>query len=116
MCSNTYVKLGDFGVSKVLKHSEALARTQVGTPYYVAPEVWRNRPYNSKCDMWSLGCLLYELCTYRPPFEAGSMEALARTILRGKYAEIPAMYSKGLREAVARLLVVEPQRRARLCT
>ena len=116
MFSNSYLKLGDFGVSKVLKTGEALARTQVGTPYYVAPEVWRNKPYNNKCDMWSLGCLLYELCTYRPPFEAGSMEALARTILRGKYAEIPAMYSKGLREAVARLLVVEPQRRARLCT
>ena len=74
MCSSSYLKLGDFGVSKVLKSSEALARTQVGTPYYVSPEVWRNKPYNSKCDMWSLGCLLYELCTYRPPFEAESME------------------------------------------
>jgi len=112
MFSNSYLKLGDFGVSKVLKTNEQLARTQVGTPYYVAPEVWRNKPYNNKCDMWSLGCLLYELCTYRPPFEAGSMEALARTILRGKYEQIPSMYSKGLRDAVARLLVVEPQRRA----
>ena len=71
MFSNSYLKLGDFGVSKVLKTGEALARTQVGTPYYVAPEVWRNKPYNNKCDMWSLGCLLYELCTYRPPFEVG---------------------------------------------
>jgi len=112
MFSNSYLKLGDFGVSKVLKTTEQLARTQVGTPYYVAPEVWRNKPYNNKCDMWSLGCLLYELCTYRPPFEAGSMEALARTIMRGKYDQIPAMYSKGMRDAVARLLVVEPQRRA----
>ena len=112
MFSNSYLKLGDFGVSKVLKTDQALASTQVGTPYYVAPEVWRNKPYNNKCDMWSLGCLLYELCTYRPPFEAGSMEALARTILRGKYEQIPAMYSKGLRDCVARLLVVEPARRA----
>ena len=104
MFSNSYLKLGDFGVSKVLKTNEQLARTQVGTPYYVAPEVWRNKPYNNKCDMWSLGCLLYELCTYRPPFEAGSMEALARTILRGKYDQIPSMYSKGLRDAVARRL------------
>ena len=64
--------------------------------------------YNNKCDMWSLGCLLYELCTYRPPFEAGSMEALARTILRGKYEQIPSMYSKGLRDAVARSLPSAP--------
>lgn len=65
LCSNTFVKLGDLGVAKVLKHDQALASTQVGTPYYVAPEVWRNKAYNSKCDMWSLGCLLYELCTFR---------------------------------------------------
>ena len=44
MFSNSYLKLGDFGVSKVLKTNEQLARTQVGTPYYVAPEVWRNKP------------------------------------------------------------------------
>lgn len=59
---------------QVLKSEQALARTQVGTPYYVAPEVWRNRSYNAKCDMWSLGCLLYELCTYRPPFQASGGE------------------------------------------
>ena len=51
--------------------------TQVGTPYYVAPELWRNKPYDGTCDMWSLGCLLYELCTYRPPFQAASIDALA---------------------------------------
>jgi len=120
MCSSSYLKLGDFGVSKVLKHSEALARTQVGTPYYVAPEVWRNRPYNNKCDMWSLGCLLYELCTYRPPFEAESMEGLARKIMKGKYDPVPPGYSKDLHNMIARLLVVDPARRASvdevLCT
>ena len=112
MFSNNYLKLGDFGVSKVLKSDEALARTQVGTPYYVAPEVWRNRPYNAKCDMWSLGCLLYELCTYRPPFEAESMESLARKIIRGKFDMIPAGYSQSLKQMTNRLLVIEPPRRA----
>merc|ERR1719238_1317288 len=81
MCSNTRLKLGDLGVAKVLKHEQALASTQVGTPY------------NAKCDMWSLGCLLYELCTFRPPFEAESMESLARKIIRGKFDQIPAGYS-----------------------
>jgi len=112
MCSPNYLKLGDRGVAKVLKHDEALARTQVGTPYYVAPEVWRNKAYNSKCDMWSLGCLLYELCTFRPPFEAESMEGLARKVMRGRYDPIPSGYSQGLKNVIAKLLVVEPAHRA----
>jgi len=112
MCSPNYLKLGDLGVAKVLKHDEALAHTQVGTPYYVAPEVWRNKAYNSKCDMWSLGCLLYELCTFRPPFEAESMEGLARKVMRGRYDQIPAGYSQSLRNVVAKLLVVDPSLRA----
>ena len=112
MCSPSYIKLGDFGVSKVLKSSEALAKTQVGTPYYVAPEVWRNKSYNGKCDMWSLGCLLYELCTFKQPFDADSMQALARKILRGKYEPIPSHYSAQLHAVVSRLLVVDPTHRA----
>uniref|UniRef100_A0A7S2DWG9 non-specific serine/threonine protein kinase n=1 Tax=Haptolina brevifila TaxID=156173 RepID=A0A7S2DWG9_9EUKA len=112
LCSNTFVKLGDLGVAKVLKHDNALASTQVGTPYYVAPEVWRNKAYNSKCDMWSLGCLLYELCTFRPPFEAESMEGLARKVMKGKYEQIPSFYSQALRTTLAKLLVVEPNYRS----
>lgn len=112
LCSNTFLKLGDLGVAKVLKHDQALASTQVGTPYYVAPEVWRNKPYNSKCDVWSLGCLLYELCTFRPPFEAESMEGLARKVMKGKYEQIPSFYSQALRTTLAKLLVIEPKQRA----
>jgi len=112
MCSPSYLKLGDLGVAKVLKHDQALASTQVGTPYYVAPEVWRNKPYNSKCDMWSLGCLLYELCTFRPPFEAESMEGLARKVMKGRYEPIPNFYSQALRTTLSKLLVVEPNYRS----
>ena len=112
MCSPSYLKLGDLGVAKVLKHDQALASTQVGTPYYVAPEVWRNKPYNAKCDMWSLGCLLYELCTFRPPFEAESMEGLARKVMKGRYDAIPSFYSQALRTTLSKLLVVEPNFRS----
>jgi hypothetical protein len=112
MCSQSYLKLGDLGVAKVLKHEQALASTQVGTPYYVAPEVWRNKAYNSKCDMWSLGCLLYELCTFRPPFEAESMEGLARKVMKGRYEQIPTFYSQALRTTLSKLLVVEPNYRS----
>lgn len=57
------VKVGDLGIAKKLKGG--LAHTQIGTPHYMPPEVWKNRPYSYETDMWSLGCLLYEMMTYR---------------------------------------------------
>jgi len=111
MMSDRHVTLGDFGVAKVLKTADALARTQVGTPYYVAPEVWRNKPYNGKCDVWSLGCLLYELLTFKPPFDSNSMDGLARKVMRGKFEPISAAYSADMHELVAKLLVVEQRDR-----
>ncbi|TKC51954.1 hypothetical protein EI555_015169 [Monodon monoceros] len=61
------VKLGDFGSARLLSSPMAFACTYVGTPYYVPPEIWENRPYNNKSDIWSLGCILYELCTLKHP-------------------------------------------------
>lgn len=55
-------------VSKVLKGG--LCDTQTGTPYFASPEIWKDIPYNTKSDIWSLGCLIYELLTFRPPFQA----------------------------------------------
>lgn len=67
--ANGVYKLGDLNVSKVQDTMEKLAYTQTGTPYYASPEVWRDEPYDNKSDIWSLGCVLYEMCTYRPPFK-----------------------------------------------
>ncbi|XP_060250363.1 serine/threonine-protein kinase Nek3 isoform X11 [Ovis aries] len=61
------VKLGDFGSARLLASPMAFACTYVGTPYYVPPEIWENMPYNNKSDIWSLGCILYELCTLKHP-------------------------------------------------
>lgn len=61
------VKLGDMNVSKVA-NQQGLNYTQTGTPYYASPEVWRDEPYNFKSDIWSLGCVIYELITFNPPF------------------------------------------------
>ncbi len=58
------VKLGDMNVSKLAK--KGLLYTQTGTPYYASPEVWKDQPYDSKSDIWSLGCVLYEMTTLKP--------------------------------------------------
>lgn len=62
------IKLGDLNVSKVNKRG--LLHTQTGTPYYCSPEVWKDKPYDNKCDIWSIGCVLYEMTTLLPPFRA----------------------------------------------
>lgn len=77
------VKLADLNVSKVSKSGMAI--TQTGTPYYSSPEVWSDLPYNGKCDVWSLGCVLYEMATFRPPFLAPDILALRKKIAEGNF-------------------------------
>ena len=62
------VKLGDFGIARVLGNTREKAKTMVGTPYYLSPELVESKPYNFKSDIWSLGVVLYELCALKPPF------------------------------------------------
>jgi len=64
--TNPSTKIGDLNVSKKMKNG--LLQTQIGTPYYMSPEIWANRPYNAGSDIWALGCTLYELAALRPPF------------------------------------------------
>ncbi|XP_069496122.1 serine/threonine-protein kinase Nek3 isoform X8 [Ambystoma mexicanum] len=73
-----HVKLGDFGSARLLISAKANACTYVGTPYYVPPEIWENTPYNNKSDIWSLGCVLYELCTLKHPELADFEEQLKK--------------------------------------
>ena len=84
-------KLGDLNVSKVKKGH--MAYTQTGTPYYASPEVWMDRPYDHKSDIWSFGCILYEMCCMKPPFLGEDMQELNRSIQKGKYPCIPSCYS-----------------------
>lgn len=91
--SGTY-KLGDLNVSKVIKDN--LARTQTGTPYYASPEVWKDQPYGTKSDIWSLGCVLYEMAAQRPPFTANDIQTLYKRVMTGYYPRIPSCYSNDL--------------------
>jgi len=77
------VKIGDLGVAKCTKHG--MAHTQIGTPYYMSPELWKNQKYDKRSDIWSLGVLLYELAALKHPFLAQTERALSDKVVRGKY-------------------------------
>ena len=83
------VKLADFNVSKVVDAPDGFLRTQTGTPYYACPEVWQDKPYNFKSDIWSLGCVLYELAALRPPFKAQNMAGLSKKVTDAHYPPLP---------------------------
>ncbi|XP_038057121.1 serine/threonine-protein kinase Nek1-like isoform X3 [Patiria miniata] len=97
------VKLGDFGIARVLNSTVELARTCIGTPYYLSPEICENKPYNNKSDIWALGCVLYEICTLKHAFEAGNMKNLVLKIIRGSYPPVSPRYSYDLRNLIALL-------------
>lgn len=94
------VKIGDFGIAKVLSHTVQKAKTMVGTPYYLSPEIVQSKPYNSKTDIWSLGVMLYELCALKPPFDAPSIHLLSMKIVRGIYNPIPYNFSHEIKNLI----------------
>jgi serine/threonine protein kinase len=94
--SNNDAKVGDFGLARVMNHDSVFAQTHVGTPYYMSPEQINEQAYNEKSDIWSLGCILYELAALRPPFKANNQLALALKIKTGKFDRIPETYSDEL--------------------
>ncbi|KAL5262001.1 hypothetical protein ACHWQZ_G007643 [Mnemiopsis leidyi] len=105
------IKLGDFGISRVLRNTAELARTCIGTPYYLSPEICENRPYNNKSDVWALGCVLYELATLKHAFEAGNMKNLVMKIVRGNYPPVSTRYSRNLRGLISKLFERAPSAR-----
>lgn len=106
------LKIGDLGIAKLLKSS--MAKTQIGTPHYMPPEVWKSRPYAFPSDVWALGCILYEMATFNVPFEARSMSELRYKILRGRYSPVGRQYSPELIDMIRRLLDAVPENRPTL--
>jgi len=107
--SDGTAKIGDLNVSKVAQ--KGLGYTQTGTPYYASPEVWNENPYDNKSDIWSLGCVTYEMLTLHPPFRAKDMEQLYNRVIKGQYKKIGEKYSEDMNEIIDFLLKVKPKDR-----
>jgi len=111
LTGNGRLVLGDLGISKVMTGTQDFARTCIGTPYYMSPEIFRNKPYNHKSDIWALGCVLYEMTTLNHAFDAKSLNGLAAKIVKGKYPPIHPNYSENLKQLIATVLSVNPNSR-----
>lgn len=114
LTSDGLVKLGDFGIARTLSSTYDQAKTFVGTPYYLSPELILERPYDHRSDVWAIGVVLYELLTLKHPFNGENMKGLMQRILKVQYDPIPMMYSAEMRNLVPRLLVKDPAKRIRL--
>ena len=104
------IKIGDLGVAKELNQA-SFANTIIGTPYYLSPEMCEDKPYNQKSDVWALGVILYELCTFRHPFDAGNHAALILKIMTKNPEPILACYSMNLQKIVNCILEKKIEKR-----
>ena len=102
-------KIGDMNVSKVIKNKVLF--TQTGTPYYASPEVWKDMPYSYKSDLWSIGCIIYELCELHPPFNGKDLDELYINVCKGKIKRINNIYSDDLWKIILMLLQVDVNKR-----
>ena len=102
-------KIGDMNVSKVIK--EKVLLTQTGTPYYASPEVWKDQPYSYKSDLWSIGCVIYELCALKPPFHGKDLDELFENVCKGDPERINKIYSEDLWKIILMLLQVDVDKR-----
>ncbi|RXN06917.1 serine threonine- kinase Nek4 [Labeo rohita] len=105
------IKVGDLGIARVLENQNDMASTLIGTPYYMSPELFSNKPYNYKSDVWALGCCVYEMSTLKHAFNAKDMNSLVYRIVEGKLPQMPSKYDPQLGELIKRMLCKKPEDR-----
>uniref|UniRef100_H3A0G9 Serine/threonine-protein kinase Nek4 n=1 Tax=Latimeria chalumnae TaxID=7897 RepID=H3A0G9_LATCH len=105
------IKVGDLGIARVLENQYDMASTLIGTPYYMSPELFSNKPYNYKSDVWALGCCVYEMATLKHAFNAKDMNSLVYRIIEGKLPAMPKDYSPHLGELIRSMLSKTPEER-----
>lgn len=105
------VKIGDFGIAKILTNTLQAANTLVGTPNYLSPEACDNQPYTNKTDIWALGCVIYELCALKLPFQANNLMELLVKITKEDIDPLPKTYSKEIFRLIKSLLIKDEIKR-----
>ncbi|XP_061910729.1 serine/threonine-protein kinase Nek4 isoform X2 [Entelurus aequoreus] len=105
------IKVGDLGIARVLENQNDMASTLIGTPYYMSPELFSNKPYNHKSDVWALGCCVYEMSTLKHAFNAKDMNSLVYRIVGGKLPQMPIKYDPQLGEMIKSMLCKKPEDR-----
>lgn len=102
-------KIGDLNLSKILSGTIS-AKTQLGTPLYLSPEIWQHQEYGTQSDMWSLGVLAFELTMLRNPFKANTVKELKNKIFTIRPSRVNH-YSQVLADTIDKLLTVDPLKR-----
>ncbi|XP_040492752.1 serine/threonine-protein kinase Nek11 isoform X1 [Ursus maritimus] len=108
---NNLLKIGDFGVSRLLMGSCDVATTLTGTPHYMSPEALTHQGYNTKSDIWSLACILYEMCCMNHAFTGSNFLSIVLKIVEGDTPSLPKGYPRELSAIMERMLNKSPSLR-----
>ncbi|XP_048190424.1 serine/threonine-protein kinase Nek11 [Perognathus longimembris pacificus] len=108
---NNLLKIGDFGVSRLLVGSCDLATTFAGTPHYMSPEALTHQGYNTKSDIWSLACILYEMCCMNHAFAGSNFLSVVLKIVEGDTPSLPERYPRKLNSIMESMLNKSPSLR-----
>ncbi|XP_041590065.1 serine/threonine-protein kinase Nek11 isoform X5 [Vulpes lagopus] len=108
---NNLLKIGDFGVSRLLMGSCDLATTLTGTPHYMSPEALKHQGYNTKSDIWSLACILYEMCCMNHAFTGSNFLSIVLKIVEGDTPSLPKRYPRELNAIMECMLSKSPSLR-----
>ncbi|KAM4583076.1 serine/threonine-protein kinase Nek4 [Fundulus diaphanus] len=111
LTKTSIIKVGDLGIARVLENQNDMASTLIGTPYYMSPELFSNKPYNHKSDVWALGCCVYEMATLKHAFNAKDMNSLVYRIVEGKLPPMPSQYHPQLGDLIKSMLCKRPEER-----
>ncbi|KAM6223860.1 serine/threonine-protein kinase Nek11 [Rhynchocyon petersi] len=108
---NNLLKIGDFGVSRLLMGSCDMATTLTGTPHYMSPEALKHQGYDTKSDIWSLACILYEMCCMSYAFTGSNFLAIVLKIVEGSTPSLPERYPRKLNAILESMLNKSPSLR-----